>query len=630
MDTAIPTRERRLAIPFGDRTIDLAALWARYGELAFVLALTGFSGYIRFWHLTTVPYGFHNDEGNVALDAKRILEQGWIGPWSLLATGYPIAVNYYIAPFIKVFGFGILGVRLPMALLGTLTIPLAYYTFREAAGWRVAVCGSIMLSVLSIHLHLSRIGFPVLAWPALELVAVLCLLLGMRTRAWPFYVVAGLAVGVGVWAYNSVFLFAMAVAIYLAGWMLVRIVRRRDWETAQHFVLLAILGASALFAAWPIYEYQQDDPGYRNGFKARYIFNRPEYDYADTFSERATLVKDKAHDLYRYFTTEPHPDGADGLGVKPPYGKVLIYLAFVGAAAGLWRLGNPMMGIGLLAVPLVAMGSVVTVDGQFRRSFGIAPFVVFFAALTLGMAWEWADRQMMLVRAAVLALVIGTIGTFGYQNLKFYFDELPESGSTRFVFFPEMRQGSEFVGSRGHPYMFMYSERATMGHESRRVLADNIAGGEDRGSEWTHADPLYTLAPQAAPAFPARVAPDGAVWVFFGRYAQLPDDLLRVIDRYPGGEVSEVYDRQYRQGYTVQAGDTAASIASRLGFPPEYLTEINLPAIELGIVDPAFETPGQSIAVPVWNYRAYYLPGDLLESYSRQESVTYPVVPKPQ
>ena len=542
-----------------------------------MVALTAFAGAIRFWDLTELPYGFHNDEGNVALDAKRILEEGWIGPWSLLATGYPIAVNYYVAPFIKLFGFGVLGVRFPMALLGTLTIPLAYYTFRVAAGWRVAVCGSILLSVSLIHLHLSRIGFPVIAWPAIELAAVLCLMLGIKTRAWPFFIAAGAIIGVGIWAYNSVFLFAMAVAIYLSLWMLWQIIRHHDMRTGQYFMLLLILLGSTVLAAWPIYEYQQDDPGYRNGFRARYIFNRPEYEFADTRLEKAEAIKDKSYDLYRYLTTEPHADGADALGVKPPYGKVLMYLAFAGMAAALFRLGNPMMGVGLLAVPLVAMGAVLTIDGQFRRTFGIAPFVVFFAALTLGLAWEWADRQRLPVRIGVIVLIAATIGTMGYQNLKFYFVEQPDSQTTRFVFFPEMRQGSEFVGSKGRPYLFMYSERATVGHESRRVLADNIAGAEDRGEEWTHAPPLFGLQPQATPAFPARVQPDGAVWLFFGKYAQTDVELRQVIDRYPGGEVSEQFDEQYQ----------------------------------------------------VWNYRAYYLPGDLLDLYSRQESVAFPVLPEP-
>jgi hypothetical protein len=31
----------------------------------------------------------------------------------------------------------------------------------------------------------------------------------------------------------------------------------------------------------------------------------------------------------------------------------------------------------------------------------------------------------------------------------------------------------------------------------------------------------------------------------------------------------------------------------------------------------------------VWNYRAYYLPADLLDLYSRREAVTFPVVSPP-
>jgi hypothetical protein len=73
------------------------------------------------------------------------------------------------------------------------------------------------------------------------------------------------------------------------------------------------------------------------------------------------------------------------------------------------------------------------------------------------------------------------------------------------------------------------------------------------------------------------VQPDGAVFLFMSKYGQTTEYLQQVMDRYPGGEVSERFDEQYQ----------------------------------------------------VWNYRAYYLPADLLDLYSRQESVAYPVVPQP-
>ena len=84
----------------------LQRIFVDHWELWLVLALTAFAAVLRLWHLTTLPYGFHGDEANVSLDAERITKHGWIGPWSNLSLGYPIAVNYYMAAFVKFMGVG--------------------------------------------------------------------------------------------------------------------------------------------------------------------------------------------------------------------------------------------------------------------------------------------------------------------------------------------------------------------------------------------------------------------------------------------------------------------------------------------------------------------------------------------
>ena len=201
-----------------------------YWEALAVFVLTAAAAFVRLWHLTTLPYGFHNDEGNVTIDALRILDHGWIGAYSPLANGYPIAVNYWVAPFIKVLGEGVLAVRLPMALLGIITVPLAYYTFRMAIGWRGALCGSVLIAFSLWHLHLSRVGFPVIGWPVAELLAMLFLQLAFRHLKWWWFAAAGVCIGVGTWVYVSALLFAAGAAIYLAAWFVVRAVAR--WRAA--------------------------------------------------------------------------------------------------------------------------------------------------------------------------------------------------------------------------------------------------------------------------------------------------------------------------------------------------------------------------------------------------------------
>jgi hypothetical protein len=83
------------------------------------------------------------------------------------------------------------------------------------------------------------------------------------------------------------------------------------------------------------------------------------------------------------------------------------------------------------------------------------------------------------------------------------------------------------------------------------------------------------LAPQSpTPAFPARREPEGVVFMFLGKYVP---QLEAVKQKYPGGEEAGYFDERLQ----------------------------------------------------VWDFRAYYVPPDLLESYARQEGFSYPVVPLP-
>ncbi len=563
-------------------------------EIALVLLLTAFAAGLRLWNLGDLPYGLHGDEANVTIDAQRIIEDGWVGPWSQLSLGYPIAVNYFIAIFIKALGASPFAVRLPIALIGTAAAPLAYYVGRNIGGWRVGLCGALLLTTSLWHLHLSRMGVPVIAWPTLELATILCLQLGLKNRQWPYFVLGGLCIGILLWVYPSTFIFAAAVAVFLSGWMLWQTIRRRDARTAQAFVLLLILAASALLAGKPIIDFYRDpNSAYGNRVNQVLIFSAERqaicepipaeerdqvcrWAAAEGFRDRADVVREKLKLLYRSLVTITVADGIDGLGAKPPLGKFIAYFAVVGAVVGVFRYRRDAVLIGFMVVPLVALATALTLDGQYRRSFGMLPFLTLFAGIALGSAWEFASRRSVWANAGVGALVALTITIAGWDHMHFYFREFPEQPSTKFVFNPEAREAFEYIDSLGAPYVYYYNNRISLSYETREVLAPDFAGGENRSMEFTgdadRTNIRFDLAQSENPVFPAAREPDGAVFVFVGGYVEYLETMQR---RYPGGQVSERYNEVFQQ----------------------------------------------------WDYRGYYLPAELLDSYLRTEAVEYKVVP---
>ena len=170
-------------------------------DLAILVALAAVAGSVRLTMLTEIPAGLHGDEAWTGIDAARILEEGWIGPYVRSATGQPTGVLYLAAPFVQVFGETVFAIRALSAVLGIVTVLMAYLTFRVMFDRPTAAFAAVILAVSLWHLHFSRIAFTLISWPLMELVTLLFIFLGLKTKQWPYFGLAGVAFGAGVYTY---------------------------------------------------------------------------------------------------------------------------------------------------------------------------------------------------------------------------------------------------------------------------------------------------------------------------------------------------------------------------------------------------------------------------------------------
>jgi hypothetical protein len=103
------------------------------------------------------PPGLHGDEA-FGLEARRILETGNIGAMSGVATGTPAGTFYWTAALFRLFGDSLYTLRLAYALLGILTIPVAYFAYRVMFGRTTAVLGAALLACSAWQIHFSRVA----------------------------------------------------------------------------------------------------------------------------------------------------------------------------------------------------------------------------------------------------------------------------------------------------------------------------------------------------------------------------------------------------------------------------------------------------------------------------------------
>ena len=491
-------------------------------DLAIILALTMAAAIPRLVLLTDIPPGLHGDEAWTGLDARRILNEGWIGPYVGSALGQPTGPLYFAAPFVGILGDTVFAVRLSMALLAIVTIPVAYLTFRVMFDRPLAVFAAIFLAFGLWHLHYSRIGFMVISWPLMELLTLLFLFWGLKTGRWLYYALAGLAFGAGIYTYNAYPVFIAPVALIIV-WLGLR--HRRE-EMLAFAARIALMAGMTLFAALPMILYATDsDHDYLIHHRGVSILESDEWTTGD-LADKGQLLFDRTRNFVTSAYWNGEPDGADGAGTEAMVDRLSVLLLILGAAIFLWRWRQPAAVAVLVMVALLPFASVLSFNALFRRSLGIVPFLAVLAAAPLALWWDRATLMSFSWRIVSYTGIAVVIAVVAYLNLNTYFGEFRDAPIARFTFGQELTEASEYMASLpGEPYVYFYSERWGFNYETRRYLAANVEG-EDRSGRFG--------------TFSLERDRGGAVaYVFLAPYLEQADE---VAERYPGGASFESVD----------------------------------------------------------------------------------------
>ncbi|MDP6107459.1 MAG: zinc ribbon domain-containing protein, partial [Candidatus Brocadiia bacterium] len=180
-------------------------------ELLAIALLTAVAAFLRIYRLTDIPLGLHGDEAQTGMDALRVLDEGWIGPYVGSALGQPSGPLYFTALVFKLSNASLFTLRLSMALLGVATVPAAYLLLRLGFGRWVALFATVALVFSYWHLHYSRIAFMLISMPLFTTLAAGAVLWAIRSDRTLPWVAAGLLLGAGVYTYNGYIVFPLTM-----------------------------------------------------------------------------------------------------------------------------------------------------------------------------------------------------------------------------------------------------------------------------------------------------------------------------------------------------------------------------------------------------------------------------------
>ncbi len=495
-----------------------------------VVLLTAAAAFLRVYRLEEIPAGFHGDEAVTGLEGLRILQEGWIGPYTSSALGQLTGPFYLTALLIWLLDASVFSVRLSMGLFGIATVPAAYFLLRIGFGRWIALFGASALTVSYWHLHFSRLGFGVVPLAFASTAAAAALLWAMksydaghlsdrRKNLWSWFA-AGTLLGLVPYTY---FAFPTFLAAIVAAVTLYFLLQKESFK--RKLLPLSLLAIGAVVSAAPVIQFAARSPdAYFGRMNQKSVWDYHEYVNADGFAEKAGFIAERVWEALSLLLRNPRVDGVDGIGGVGALDPVIALLAYCGLFVSIRKWRSPPHFMAVLVV-LAALSGLVLTDpsaGSMRRSITAIPWVFGLAGVGAGAIVQFGDRYLgywgrsIAVGAPVLALLVS-----GFWNLNFYFNELPYTPTFRWTFATYYFESLDAAHSFENPgTIYYFSGQRRFEYETIQFLyPDSI--GIDRSREFG----IFDL---------EKLDRGPVTYLLEGPYVE---EIDKIMEMYPGGDL---------------------------------------------------------------------------------------------
>ena len=181
-----------------------------------------FGCFIRLIYIDKYPVGLNQDEASSAYEAWSILNfgidrNGQSFPVHFISwgSGQNVLYSYLMIPFISIFGLNTLSIRLPMALIGCISLVVFYYFMKSAFGNKKAVLFLFIFTIFPWHLMKSRWGLESNIFPDLILWAIFAMYMGIKRKSNWLVVLSGVIFGLSIYSYGTSYFFVPVLLILL-------------------------------------------------------------------------------------------------------------------------------------------------------------------------------------------------------------------------------------------------------------------------------------------------------------------------------------------------------------------------------------------------------------------------------
>lgn len=160
---------------------------------------------VRMIALGEIPQGLHVDEAGMAYDAYCYANYGvdrylYPNPIYLInyGSGQSVLYMYLAALCIKIFGFSIITIRLPAAILGIITVILSYFIGKKYKSKNFGLLFMALVAICPWDIMQSRWGLDCNLMSALVFMGIYGMLIAKK---WWHYVILGCIWGISLYTY---------------------------------------------------------------------------------------------------------------------------------------------------------------------------------------------------------------------------------------------------------------------------------------------------------------------------------------------------------------------------------------------------------------------------------------------
>lgn len=217
-----------LVNPIRDCVKNDKSLFKEYKGEVFLFFIFMIGSFVRLFAIGRFPNALNVDEASSGYDAFSLMKWGvdrdgnsypvYLYAWG---SGQSVLYSYLMIPVIAVTGLTEYGIRLPMAIIGVISLYVFYYLIKNIFdNKKYGIIATAFFAICPWHIMKSRWGMECNIFPDLILLASLLLVLGLKKKKTGLQVLAFVVLAISSYSYGTSYLFLPVFVLGTLGYLI--------------------------------------------------------------------------------------------------------------------------------------------------------------------------------------------------------------------------------------------------------------------------------------------------------------------------------------------------------------------------------------------------------------------------